>query len=145
MPKVKVYLKCLDEVEKRALLALLKEAGFEVIEDEDDLALVPDQAEIEEVKPEEVLIVLINDACASDVELEKATQQAVSSRRRVIGVWPKNKSHGKVPAALEKYGADVVTWNSGKLRKAVAEEVPAQWETTTGVPRAEPRTPRNRC
>jgi hypothetical protein len=147
MPRVKIYTKCLSEKEKESLLLLLREAGYEVVileDDDEDVAIAPDQGEIDEDLAEEVLVVLLNPACEADPELKKAAARAVQTGSRVIGVWPEGATHGKVPAALEKHGSDVVTWNPTKLRDAI-EEMSAQWETTAGAPRAEPYTKRNRC
>lgn len=148
MPRIKIYTKCLNKKEKDSLLLLLREAGYAVVileeDDDENVAIAPDQGEVDEDLIEEVLVVLLSPACAADPELKKAATRAVQTGCRVIGVWPEGAAHGKVPAALEKHGSDIVTWNPTKLRDAI-EETSAQWETATGAPRAEPYTKRNRC
>jgi hypothetical protein len=151
MTKVKIYLKCLSQQEKEALLKLLQEAGYEVIvaEEEDEarseeVGIAPDQGEGAKAPVNDVLVVLINEACAADPDLEKAVRRAARANCRVIGLWPKDQTTGRFPPVLEKLGSDVVTWNSRKLRDAI-EEASAQWETTAGAPRAAPPTKRNRC
>jgi hypothetical protein len=147
MRRIKIYTKCLSEKEKESLLLLLREAGYEVVvleEDDENIAIAPDQGEVDEDLIGEVLVVLLSPACEADPELKKAAARAVHTGARVIGVWPEGATHGKVPAALEKHGSDVVTWNPTKLRDVI-EGTSAQWETTAGAPRAEPYTKRNRC
>jgi hypothetical protein len=142
MPRVKIYVKCLNQQEKNDLLGLLRAAGHEAILDEDHevIGIAPEA----EVPDEDVLIVLINAACEADPDLDRALMQAAGTNCRVIGIWPEGETTGKVPAALDRYGWDIVTWNPKKLREAI-EEAPAQWETVEGAPRAEPPTKRNRC
>ncbi len=151
MRKIKAYVKCLNEQEKKALLLLLKEGGYEaeVLEDEDEqaeeeISITPGQSGDAGMPSDEVLVVLINPACHEDTELGKVVRAAARAACRVVGIWPKGESKGKVPRVLEGLGSEVITWDPKRVRNAV-EGAAAQWETTAGAPRAEPPTKRNRC
>jgi hypothetical protein len=153
MPKVKIYAKCLEEREKQALIALLREAGFEAafVEDEAELekefellapATAPDSEPV--LRVEDVLIVLITPPCVADDAFDNVVKTSSRKGGRVIGIWPEGAKGGNVPPALDDHGYDVISWDARKLRQAV-DDLPAQWETPAGTPRAQPITKRNRC
>jgi hypothetical protein len=146
MPKVRIYRKLLKAADEEALLQLLELAGCELVEAEEaeteEPGIAPDQ--VEAAPADEVLIVLINPGCEPDTDLEIEVRGAADVGCRVIGVWPRGTSTGKVPPALEKYGSDIISWSPETVREAVDGSSP-QWETPAGTPRAEPVTKRNRC
>lgn len=150
MPTVKIYVKGLNKQQKQELISLLEEAGYTVIVLEEDLELEED-AELEapavapdgEEPSDEVLIVLITPASEAP-DFKKAVTKAARRGHRVIGIWPKNETTGRVPTVLEDYGSSVIPWDLVKLRQAVREPEP-QWETPAGTPRAQPVTKRHRC
>jgi hypothetical protein len=145
MPKVRIFLNDLTEDEKAALVALLEEAGCELFvetEADEEVSLAPEEEHRQDV---EVVVVLITPACSGNHGLASTARRLAGSGGRLIGIWPKGEINGQVPEALNKYGADVVSWDPVKIARAIGQTEPALWETPQGSPRPEPPTERNRC
>lgn len=138
-----------DEI--TALLALLAAAGVECdseMELEEIEALLADAEENHEREngdpAEWVLIVILNPECDGDRGLSQAAGKIARAGGRVIGIWPRGDSEGRVPAAIERYGSDTVPWDAEKVRVAISGET-VSWSMPTGMPRSEPITRRNKC
>lgn len=142
MAKVHIFRNGLKDEELQELIELLKAVGCEVVMDEDDdIALAPDG----DAEDEEVLVVVLTDACLRDPALGVAAKRLTAAGGRLVGLWPKGAKDGEIPGPLEKHGADVATWNRTAVARAIEGEKEPQWETAKGAPRAEPTTKRHRC
>ena len=137
MKRVRIFLTGLTEQQKQDLIALLRDAGYHVElvgeePPEELIALVPEDLELQE----DILIVLLDETCVNQKALQTEARRLAGGGGRLIGVWPKGVRKEKVPPTLEKYGADVVSWDPAKVAAAIEQKKEPQWETSEGAQRA---------
>ena len=148
----------INEEVRAALVALLLEAGYEVADEDDHPKDSPGEADGEmedtggepEGLPDEdnddVGVVVLAPECLEDLVLGDAVQEAVSRGCRVIGIWPQGSTDGRLPRAIEDYGASTVPWDPARLRDAIRPATSSpDWSTPDAQPRPQPPTKRNKC
>lgn len=158
MPKVRI-LGSIDEKARAALITLLREAGIE-LSDEDacDEKAADDLGEESVEEPEaqddlvaapgeeEVGVVVLTPECSEAPDLEQVMLGASNRGCRVIGIWPQGAIDGRLPRAIEDYGAGVVPWDARRLKDAIEPTTTdPNWSTPDAQPRPQPITRRNRC
>lgn len=167
MPKIRI-LGSVDDQARAALIELLREAGFKVIEDDcEEISLISEEEEDVEASPvgdelqtaasnqkdesisgsvEEACVVVLTPDCSDNPEFAEQMRDAASRGCRVIGVWPPGATSDQPPRAVEDYGAGTVPWDMGRLRDALnpANANPT-WSLPNGQPRQQPKVKRNRC
>jgi hypothetical protein len=142
MVRVRIH-RPIEEKDEAAMLALLSEAGCEVVPDEEPDApapIVEDSAATSERC--DALIVLLPRDGTADAAFEEAMLAAVQAGRRIIGLWPSDGSGG-VPACFDDYGGDTVSWNPDRLRQAAAGA--PQHRTADDAVQEAPETERHVC
>jgi hypothetical protein len=127
MKKVRIY-KMPKGAMKAELTALLKVAGCVIVEEDDECF---------------ALIVLLDEYLLEDEYLAEALLDAARADCRVVGIWPKGTTSGKIPDCYEDYRSSTVIWDPTRLRDALAGS--PQHDASTGTPIAYPKTRRNKC
>jgi len=96
----------------------------------------------EEIAP--AFLVILEENCAADPDLDPAIVAAVARGERVIGIWPQAGAAATVmPKSFPDVGCDTVAWDPIRIRPSI-DGVP-QHQAPDGGPAKRPETPTNVC
>lgn len=160
MSKARIYRGKIDPRVIEELERLLAQIGCEEIgENTDDVedsdtADEPDgnavgeldddgsQGADEEIPP--AFLVILEENCAADPDLDPAIAAAVARGERVIGIWPQTGAAATVmPKSFPDVGCDTVAWDPIRIRPSI-DGIP-QHQAPDGNPAKRPETPTNAC
>jgi hypothetical protein len=149
LSKARIYRGRNDSRTIAELESLLAEIGCEKLNDvpEEMVEPTPDAEEDDaNADPEAApaFLVILNEDCVGDPDVDPAIMAAVARGERVIGVWRQGGGSGTgMPKTFADVACDTVVWDPACIGPSI-EGVP-QHQAPDGSPAKRPKTPTNPC